>query len=87
MGILAVDLNINKFYQLSFNRDECQTFIHVIRQDCRNRLKQRKVFKKCISKKIMPVAWIQKIGGIGTCQKIRKKGVESRFTDKPCDQI
>ena len=57
MGILAVDLNINKFYQLSFNRDECQTFIHVIRQDCRNRLKQRKVFKKCISKKIMPVAW------------------------------
>ena len=57
MGILSVDLNINEVDHVSFNRDECQTLIHVIRKDCHNRLKQRKVFKKCISKKLMPVAW------------------------------
>ena len=44
MDILGEDLNINKLDHVSFNRDEFQTFIHVIRKDCRNRLKQRKVF-------------------------------------------
>ena len=57
MGIVGVDPNNNKLDHVSFNRDECQTFIHVIHKDCRNRLKQRKVFKKCVSKKLMPGAW------------------------------
>ena len=61
MGIIGVDLNNNDKYNsnnnnndnnnnkldnVAFNSDECQTFIHVICRDCRNRLKQRKLFKK-----------------------------------------
>ena len=57
MGIIGEDLNINKLDRVSFNRDEYQTFIRVIRRDSHNRLKQRKVFQKGISKKLMLVAW------------------------------
>ena len=41
--------NNNKLDHVAFSSDECQTFIHVICRDSRNRLKQRKLFKKGIS--------------------------------------
>ena len=48
---------INKHDHVSSKRDEYQTFIRVIRRNSHNRLKQRKLFKNGIRKKLMPVAW------------------------------
>ena len=79
MSILGVDLNINKLDHVSFNVYECQTLIHVIRKDCRNRLKQRKVFKKCISKKLMPVAWNPKRWWDWSMSKDQKKRRRIKF--------
>ena len=45
MGTLSVDLN-----DLNFDKDDAKTIIHVRPMAWRNRFKQRKAFKKEISK-------------------------------------
>ena len=58
MAIRGVDLNNNnKLDHVTFNSDECQTFINVTRRDCCNSFKQRKYLKKVSANKLMPVAW------------------------------
>ena len=46
-----------------------------------NKPKQRKTFKKGISKELMSIAW-HPDGGIGACQVTRKKEIDTIFTDK-----
>ena len=58
MAIIGVDLNNNnKLDHVTFNSDECQTFINVTRRDCCNSFKKRKYLKKVSANKLMPVAW------------------------------
>ena len=46
----------------------------------RNRIKQRKAFKKDISKELMPVPWYPKRWE--WCMQDKKKGIKPIFTDK-----
>ena len=47
----------------------------------RNRIKQRKAFKKDISKELMPVPWHPKRWW-EWCMQDKKKGIKPIFTDK-----
>ena len=57
MGTVSVDPNNINFDDANFYGDDSKTIIHVPLLSLRNKLEQRKVFKKEIRKKIMPVAW------------------------------
>ena len=56
IGILNVDLNNINLYDVNFDEDDPETIIHARLMAWHNRLKQRKAFKKDISKELMPVA-------------------------------
>ena len=55
ISILSVDLNNINLYDFHFNEDVSETIIHVRVMAWRNRFKQRKTFKKEISKELIPV--------------------------------
>ena len=72
MGIFSVGLN--NIYDDDVNFDEDETVIHVRLMAWRNIHKQYGTFKKDISPRLMPLAYsILQDGGIGACQKMRKK--------------
>ena len=52
LGLININLN-----EGNFDEDDSETFIHVTLMVWCNRPKQHKVFKKDISKELMPVAW------------------------------
>ena len=55
MGILSIDLNNINLDDVNFDRDDLETIIHVRLMAWHNRLKQRKAFKKELTKKLMPL--------------------------------
>lgn len=57
MDILSADRDKCSLDNADFHGDDSKTIIHVPLLSLRNKLEQRKVFKKEIRKKIMPVAW------------------------------
>ena len=57
MGILSVDLNDINLDNVNFDEDNLETIIHVRLMVWCNRFKQRKTFKKDITKELMSVAW------------------------------
>ena len=57
IGILWVDLNYINLDDTNFYEDVHKSVIQVRLSTWRNDLKQRKLFKKEISKESMPVAW------------------------------
>ena len=57
MGILCVDFNNINVDVSNFYEDDPKTSAHVILSAWQNKLKQRKAFKKEISKELMPIAW------------------------------
>ena len=57
MGILSVDLNSINLDEVNFDVDNLETIIHVRLMTRSNRYKQRKSFRKDISKKLMPKAF------------------------------
>ena len=57
IGILWVDLNYINLDDTNFNEDVHKPVIQVRLSTWRNDLKQCKLFKKEISKELMPVAW------------------------------
>ena len=56
MGTLCVDFNNITVDVSNFFEDDPKTIVHVILSAWQNKLKQRKAFKKEISKELMPVA-------------------------------
>ena len=56
MGILNVDINNINIDDFKFDEDDTETIIHVRLMAWRNRLKQRKAFKKYMSKELMLIA-------------------------------
>ena len=56
MCTLSVDLNNINLHDVNFDKGETETIIHVRHMAWRNRIKQRKIFKKDISKELMPLA-------------------------------
>ena len=56
MGFLSVDLNNINLDDVNFDKDDPAAIIHVRIMAWRNRFKQRKAFKKDISKESMTVA-------------------------------
>ena len=72
MGILSAGLNNINDDDVNFDEDE--TTIRVRLMAWRNRLKQYKAFKKDISQRLILLAYgIPQDGGVGACQKMRKK--------------
>ena len=57
MGILSVDLNSINLDEVNFDVDNLETITHVRLMTRSNRYKQRKSFRKDISKKLMPKAF------------------------------
>ena len=55
MGILSIDLNNINLDDVNFDRDDLETIIHVRLMAWHNRLKQRKAFKKELTKELMPL--------------------------------
>ena len=68
MGIPSVDLNNVNFDDVNFDGDDPEIIIHVRPVAWCNRFKQRKAFKKDISKELLPIAWWD-----GFCQKMKRK--------------
>ena len=58
MGINTINLNNININDDNFDDDNPEIIIHVRLVPCCNRYKQRKAFKKEISKESMPVAWL-----------------------------
>ena len=57
MGILSKDLNNINLDDINFDKDDPETIIFVRLMAWHNRFKQRKAFKKEISKELMSVRW------------------------------
>ena len=57
IGVIWVDLNYINLDDTNFYEDVHKPVIQVRLSTWRNNLKQRKLFKKEISKELMPVAW------------------------------
>ena len=57
MDLVYIDLNNFSFDDDNFDDGDPETIIHVRRMGWYNRHKQRKAYKKEISKELMPVAW------------------------------
>ena len=57
MGILSVDFNNINLDDANFYEDDPKTIIHFRHLTWHDKIKQRKAFKKAISKELMLVAW------------------------------
>ena len=57
MVIFSVDLDNIILDNVNFDEDDPETIIHARLLSWRNRFKQRKVFRKKLSKELMPLAW------------------------------
>ena len=56
MGILSVDLSNINLDEVNFYNNDRETIMHVRFMAWHNRFKQLKVFKKDISKELIPIA-------------------------------
>ena len=57
MGILSVDISNIDLDDINFDEDDPETIIHVRLTAWHNSFKQRKTFKKELSKEIISLAW------------------------------
>ena len=72
IGILNIDLNCINLHDNNFDENDSGTIIHARPLAWHIRLEKRKALKKELNEELMPVAW-HPDGGIGACQKMRKK--------------
>ena len=57
MGILSVDFSNINLDEVNFYNNDRETIMHVRLMAWHNRFKQLKVFKKDVSKELIPIAW------------------------------
>ena len=82
MGILGVDLDKMNLDDDNFYEDCSDTIIHIRILAWHNKFKNAQHLQKRLAKNYCLYPAIQQDGGIGTCRKMRKKEVDSNFTDK-----
>ena len=82
MGILGVDLDKMNLDDDNFYEDCSDTIIHIRILAWHNKFKNAQHLQKRLAKNYCLYPAIQQDRGIGTCRKMRKKEVDSNFTDK-----